>query len=190
MSETPGPEAAANPVAPKRGRSLRWAVGAALCWALLIGLLESGNLEPITGLGWGVYCFHIGVNLLMGFLVALAFLWRAFGTACLLMPVVFFFGLPAHSKPAAKLVVVNQTAEAAHVRLARADNHVRNMTLAVPSHGQATHRTSSGDYSEQIEVVFALGEQRVTATIAQLRTNQVAVTAGGLRLVELRRGEP
>lgn len=189
MSEAPASAAQVSPVVTKPDRSLRWASGAALCWGLLIGFWLSSDLEPITGVGWGDYCFRIGINLLMGFLVALALLWRAFGTACLLVPVVFILGLPAHSKPAAKLVVVNQTSEAIRVRLSRADNPGRSTTLAVPSGGQATHRTAPGDYAETIQVEFALGEQRVTATIAQLRTNQVAVTQAGLELVALRRDQ-
>lgn len=190
MSEAPASAAQVSPVVTKPDRSLWWAVGAALCWGLLIGCLLSNDIEPITGVGWGTYCFHIGINLLLGFLVALAVLWRAFGTACLLVPVVFIFGLPAPSKPAAKLVVVNQTREVVRVRLARAENPGCSTTLVVPSGGQATHRTAPGDYAETIQVEFALGEQRLTASIAQLRTNQVAVTQAGLALVALRRDAP
>lgn len=189
MSEAPASAAQVSPAATKLDRSLWWAVGGVLGWGLLIGWWLHSDIEPITGVGWGTYCFHIGINLLLGFLVALALRWRAFGTACLLVPLVLFFGLPAPSKAAAKLLVVNQTSEAVRVRISRADSPGRSATLGVPSGGQGIHRTAPGDYAETIQVEFALGEQRVTTTIAQLRTNQVAVTQAGLELVALRRDQ-
>ncbi len=188
MSEAPASATRTSLVVSKLNRNLRWAIGAALCFGLFAGLIFHSSLEPMTGVGWGGYCFLVGIHMLMAFLIMLAVFWRG-GVFMLFLVSAYGFFVPTHSKPAAKLVVVNQTSEAVRVRLARADSPGRSTTLAVPAGGQATHRTAPGDYAETIQVEFALGEKRVTATIAQLRTNQVAVTQAGLALVALRRDQ-
>jgi hypothetical protein len=189
MSEAPASTTQTTVAVSKRNRSLRWAVGGALCMGVFAGLIFHSSLEPVTGVGLGGYCFFIGIHMLMAFLIMLAAFWRG-GEFMLLLVSLYVFCVPSPSKPAAKFVLVNEMGEEVRVRLARTDNPRRSTTLSVPPGGQAVHRTASGDYAETITVEFAVGESRMTATIGQLRTNQVAVTTSGLKLIAKVRSEP
>lgn len=171
------------------GRSVRPAIMLAALWGGLAALWNGHPLEPITGHGWPALIFTVGLNLALGFGVAWAFLSRAILLGCGLVPLVFFT-LPAHSKAGATFTVSNHTSATTAVRISRADRPGRSATLKVEAGSQATHRTAPGDYSEAISVEFAVGDSRLTATIAQLRKSQVVLKNSGLELNELRRDEP
>lgn len=167
-----------------------WPKWSAILWGAIVGLLHGYALEPITGMGWGNLVLLVGFNAAVAFLVMSAFIIGRIPTGICVMLFGLIFALPMPSMPGAKLTVVNQTEETVSVRLMRVDKPGRTISLWVNSGAVATHRTAPGDYSEGIQVEFSCAESRLIATIAQLWTNEVAVTKSGIELVAKARNEP
>jgi hypothetical protein len=151
--------------------------------------MHSYELEPITGMGWGNLVLLVSFNATVAFLVMSAFIIGRISTGICVMLFGLIFALPMPSMPGTKLTVVNQTGQTVSVRLVRADRPERTKSLSVNSGGVVTHRTAPGDYSASIQVEFSCAGSRLTATIAQLWTNQVAVTKSGLQLVAKARND-
>ena len=168
-------------------------IAIALVWSGLITTFLSPEAEPITGSARTALVWVLGLNLVAGYGAAWACWRRDFWAGGVLVPLallVLFLSVPAHSKPGAQITVSNQTSTKAQVRISRADRPGRAATLKVEAGRQATHRTAPGDYSEAVSVELAIGDSRLTASIAQLRTNQAVLTTSGIELAEIRRDKP
>ena len=181
--------APAQPTA-KEKKIVGFAVVSAALWIILIASATYYHTEPVTGGGCNVFLGITAVNLLLMFFLGRALRRGLYGRAisfagCLL---ILAIAIPINSKGGLEISVNNQMSTTAHIQINRADATTRNARLTVLPGTVTRYRTAPGDYSEDLKVEFASGEQKLSATINQLRKRQVVLTESGIALVEMGEG--